>query len=77
LSIARFQHWKEDPITQIFLEGIDSRITELYLSLVKIQYDENYHLKVAETKGKILELQTISSIESLKDMLDKHVEWES
>ncbi len=69
--------WQNDPITTLLLQAIESRITELYLSLVKTQFDENYDLRIAETRGKILELQSIVNITDLKEkLLDKHVEWE-
>ena len=45
LSVTRLRSWEKDPVTAIFLKAVRSRIEELYLSIVKIQYDDRYDLK--------------------------------
>lgn len=71
------RQWQEDPVTQVLLEAIHNRINELYLSLVRIPFSGNYDLQVAETRGKITQLQVLASLGDIKELLDNHVEWEN
>lgn len=74
--MTRLRQWEDDPVTEALLKAIHSRLNELYLSLVKIQLQDNYDLKIAENRGRILELQTISDMLKLKELLNEHVNWE-
>jgi hypothetical protein len=76
LSVTRLRQWLEDPVTMALIKALQSRTDGLYQSLVKIQLQDNYDLKIAENRGRILELQTISDMSKLKDLLNEHVNWE-
>lgn len=70
------RQWLEDPVTLALIKALQVRTDGLYQSLVKIQLQDNYDLKIAENRGRILELQTISDMSKLKDLLNEHVNWE-
>lgn len=74
--MTRLRQWQDDPVTIALLNSINGRIEDLYLGLVRVQYDTNYDLKMAENRGRIMELQTLSDLTKLKELLDTHINWE-
>ncbi|CAB4212733.1 hypothetical protein UFOVP1437_56 [uncultured Caudovirales phage] len=70
------RQWEEDPVTMALIKALHARLDDLYQSLVKIQLQDNYDLKIAENRGRILELQTISDMSKLKELLNEHINWE-